>query len=379
MAANVAPIIIIKRKKKGHAAHHGGAWKVAYADFVTAMMAFFLLLWLLNSTTQEQRSGISEYFNAASASRNTSGVGKILGGATITLDGPSKGKGAPIGLPIPTPEKNTEKTDAESEDKVNAGAKDERAKDPDNAGKNKELPTDDMSEAQMKEVMRKREDKVFEKAEKAIKRAVETTPGLRRLSENLVVERTAEGLRIQIIDQDKTSMFASGSSVPYQHARQLLGVIAQVIAKMPNKVSLSGHTDGTPYARGASYTNWELSTDRAHAARRLLIRYGLKSTRLRRVVGRAGTEHLIKSDPTSPRNRRLSITLLRQDGTPPKVGTSPPAQRIKSLSPAPVLAPPTPELAPATPNLTPPPPVASDDGRLILSPPKGARKAPQRR
>jgi chemotaxis protein MotB len=284
MAANVAPIIIIKRKKKGHAAHHGGAWKVAYADFVTAMMAFFLLLWLLNSTTQEQRSGISEYFNAASVSRNTSGAGKILGGATITLDGPSKGKGAPIGLPIPTPEKDTAKTDAESEDKVNAGAKDERSKDPDNAGKNKELPTDNMSEAQMKEVMRKREDKMFEKAEKALKRAVETTPGLRRLSENLVVERTAEGLRIQIIDQDKTSMFASGSSVPYQHARQLIEVIAQVIAKMPNKVSLSGHTDGTPYARGASYTNWELSTDRAHAARRLLIRYGLKSKRLRRVV-----------------------------------------------------------------------------------------------
>lgn len=97
------------------------------------------------------------------------------------------------------------------------------------------------------------------------------------------------------------------------------------------------------------------------------------------LIGRAGTEHLIKSDPTSPRNRRLSITLLRQDGTPPKVGTSPPAQRIKSLSPAPVLAPPTPELAPATPNLTPPPPVASEDGRLILSPPKGAPKAPQRR
>jgi chemotaxis protein MotB len=340
------------------------------------MMAFFLLLWLLNSTTQEQRSGISEYFNAASMSRNTSSAGKILGWATITLDGPSKGKGAPIGLPIPTPEKNTEKTDAESEDKVNAGAKDERAKDPDNAGKNKDQPPEDMSEAQMKEVMRKREDKMFEQAEKALKRAVETTPGLRRLSENLVVERTAEGLRIQIIDQDKTSMFARGSSVPYQHTRQLLEVIAQVIAKMLNKVSLSGHTDGTPYARGASYTNWELSTDRAHATRRQLIHFGLKPERLRRMVGRADTEHLIKSDPTSPRNRWLSITLLRQDGTPPKVGTSPPQRPIKSLSPAPVLAPPTPKLAPATPNLAPPPPVASEDGRLRLSPPKGAPRTP---
>jgi chemotaxis protein MotB len=274
-------------------------------------------------------------------------------------------------LPIPTPESNPDKSDAESEDKVNAGAKDERSKDPDNAGKNKEQPPEDMSEAQMKEVMRKREDKMFEQAEKALKRAMETTPGLRRLSENLIVERTAEGLRIQIIDQDKTSMFARGSSVPYQHTRQLLEVISQVIAKMPNKVSLSGHTDSTPYARGASYTNWELSTDRAHAARRALIRYGLEKTRLRRVIGRADTQHLIKSDPTSPRNRRLSITLLRQDGTPPKVGTSPPKQPIKSLSPAPALAPPTPQLAPATPNLAPPPPVASEDDKFRLAPSKG--------
>ncbi len=336
MATNAAPIIIVKRKKGGDGGHHGGAWKVAYADFVTAMMAFFLLLWLLNSTTQEQRSGISEYFNAASVSRNASGAGKILGGATITLDGPSKGKGAPVGVPIPTPEAQTETSDAESEDKVDAGTKEERTKDQDNAGKNKDQPPEDASEAQMREIMRKREEKSFEAVEAAIKRAIETTPGLRKLSENLIMDRTEEGLRIQVVDQDRTSMFARGSSVPYQQTRQLLEAITKIIATMPNRVSIAGHTDATPYARGAAYTNWELSSDRAQATRRELIHFGLPAARITRVIGRADTEHLIKSDPTSARNRRISITLLHQTPPPPKVSNvEPPA----ASRPAPVPVP----------------------------------------
>lgn len=178
-------------------------------------MAFFLLLWLLNSTTQEQRSGISEYFTAASVSRNTSGAGKILGGATIALDGPSKRKGAPIGLPIPCPESQTDNSDADSEDKVDDGTKEERTKDQDNAGKNNDQPPEEASEAQMREIMSKREEKSFEAVEAAIKRAIETTPGLRKLAENLIIDRIEEGLRIQVVDQDRTSMFARSSSVPY--------------------------------------------------------------------------------------------------------------------------------------------------------------------
>ncbi|MFM2129661.1 MAG: hypothetical protein RL477_1207 [Pseudomonadota bacterium] len=358
MATSAAPIIVRKKKGGGGDAHHGGAWKVAYADFVTAMMAFFLLLWLLNSTTQEQRSGISEYFNAASVARTTSGAGQILGGATITLDGPSKGKGAPIGVPIPTPETSTKNSDSESEDKVEAGPKEERVKDQDNAGKNKDQPPEDASEAQMKEIMRKREEKTFEQVEAAIKRAIEATPGLRKLAENLIVDRTDEGLRIQIVDQDRTAMFARGSSVPYQHTHQLLEAITKVIAALPNKVSISGHTDSTPYARGATYTNWELSSDRAQAARRSLSHYGLAGDRITRVVGRSDTEHLVKSDPNSPRNRRIAITLLHQTPIPPEVSNvaHPPVQ-------APVQAPgqaapqaPAVNLAPAPVNIAPLPP-----------------------
>lgn len=365
MAANAVPIIV-RRKKAAHAAHHGGAWKVAYADFVTAMMAFFLLLWLLNSTTQEQRSGISEYFNAASVARNTSGAGQVLGGATITLDGPSKGRGAPIGVPLPPPENTTNNSDADSEDKVDTGTKDERVKEQDNAGKNKDAPPEDASEAQMNEILRQREDRMFEQAEKVLKQAVETTPGLRKLADNLLVERTPEGLRIQIVDQGKTSMFASGSSVPYQHTRQLLEVVAQVIARMPNKVSISGHTDAVPYARGASYGNWELSSDRAHASRRELIRFGVDAERMSKVVGRAETEPLVSGDPKSARNRRIAITLLRQAPPPPKVGNTPKADVTPSRAALPdALKPPAP---PSVPNIVPPPPAATGAGGLHLAP-----------
>ncbi len=361
MASNAAPIIVIKRKKAGGGGHHGGAWKVAYADFVTAMMAFFLLLWLLNSTTQEQRSGISNYFSAASVTRTTSGAGKILGGATITLDGPAKGKGAPIGSAAPSSEKTSD-SDADSEDRVDTGTKDERTKDQDNAGKNKEAPPDDANEAQMQEILRQREDRSFEQTEKALKRAVETTPGLRKLADNLLVERTPDGLRIQIVDQDRTSMFATGSAIPYQHTRQLLEVVAKVIATMPNKVSISGHTDGVPYTRGGTYSNWELSSDRALSSRRALTRYGLAPERIIKVVGRADTEHLIASDPKSSRNRRIAITLLRQTPPPPKVGNSPRADVSNAPKELPSALKP-----PAAPQIA-PPPVATGAGGLRLAP-----------
>ncbi len=350
MATNAAPIIVRRKKGGDHGAHHGGAWKVAYADFVTAMMAFFLLLWLLNSTTQEQRSGISEYFNAASVSRTTSGAGQILGGATITLDGPQRGRGAPVGLPVPSPDSKPSEQDAESEDRVEAGTRDERVKDPDNAGRNPEAPKKELTQSQMEEIMRRREERMFEEVEQALKRAVETRPELRRLAENLIVERTEEGLRIQIVDQDQTSMFARGSAVPYQHTRQLLEMVAHAVAGLPNKIAISGHTDATPYARGSSYTNWELSTDRAHAARREMLHFGLAGERITRVVGRADTEHLVKDDPESARNRRLSITLLRQAPVPPAVNET---------MPRPAAA------------VSPPPPVVSRSSGLALPPSSG--------
>ncbi|MDX1482840.1 MAG: flagellar motor protein MotB [Alphaproteobacteria bacterium] len=336
MATNATPIII-KKKKAGHAdGHHGGAWKVAYADFVTAMMAFFLLLWLLNSTTQEQRSGISNYFSNASVARTTSGAGGVLGGRTVTLDGPQKGKGAPLGLPTPMPNKDSDSLDEESQDRINAGPSDFRAENPEDKGQTNEPPgggADKASEEELKALMRKREDEMFERAQEAIKKTLESVPGLRKLADHLILESTEEGLRIQIIDRAKTSMFARGSSVPYQHTRQLLEVVAHVVAKLPNKVMIAGHTDAIPYARGASYSNWELSTDRAHASRRELARFGVPQNRFARVTGKAATEPLIASDPRNPRNRRISITLLRQNHLPPKVAPRKPVTKAAAPPP----------------------------------------------
>ena len=154
MATNAAPIIIVRKKKSGHGeAHHGGAWKVAYADFVTAMMTFFLMLWLLNSTTQEQRSGISNYFSAASVARTTSGAGGVLGGQTITLDGPQRGKGAPLGVPEPMPNKNSDTNGEDGQDRINSGPSDFKAENPDGSGKTNDPadPKSKPSEEQLKE------------------------------------------------------------------------------------------------------------------------------------------------------------------------------------------------------------------------------------
>ncbi len=353
MATNAAPIIVKKKKARHAEGHHGGAWKVAYADFVTAMMAFFLLLWLLNSTTQEQRSGISNYFSNASVARTTSGAGGVLGGQTITLDGPQRGKGAPLGLPTPMPNKDSESVEDENQqDRINAGPSDFRAENPELDGQTNNPPGPkpsgagaetkgrgpQPSEEDLKALIRKREDEMFKSAENAIKKTLETLPGLRKLADHLILESTEDGLRIQIIDRAKTSMFARGSSVPYQHTRQLLEVVAQAIAKLPNKIMVAGHTDAVPYARGASYTNWELSTDRAHASRRELTRFGVPGDRFTRVVGKAATEPLLAKDPKNARNRRIAITLLRQNLLPPKVAPRPKAPARKAeLPPPPVV------------------------------------------
>jgi len=203
--ATGATTIIVKKIKKGHGGHHGGAWKVAYADFVTAMMAFFLLLWLLNATTQEQRSGISDYFAPASVSRSTSGSGGLMGGLTITLDGPARGKGAPIGMPSSSPPE-VEKSDAdeESDDKVDRGTKDEHADDADGEGKVKDSKAKDgdsgTGEDSSEAFLRQLEDRKFRKAETAIKKRIEAIPGLSALGNNLVFDHTEHGLRIQLID-----------------------------------------------------------------------------------------------------------------------------------------------------------------------------------
>jgi chemotaxis protein MotB len=317
------PIIIIKKVKKGHGGgHHGGAWKVAYADFVTAMMAFFLLLWLLNATTQEQRKGISDYFAPASVSRTTSGSGALLGGMTMTKDGALNARGQPVQVPLPKSEDVVDPSDDDADvlhrmpemDGPNDQAP-EQAADASNGklpGKEGAKDPTTLSDNDVEKVVREREEKLFSQAEQELRQAISTSPELKKLAESLLIDQTPEGLRIQIVDQDQLSMFALGSAAPNPQTRQLLAEVAKVVTKLPNRIAVSGHTDSTPYSASSSYTNWELSTDRAQASRRMLVEDGLPAERIQRVMGKADREPLIPNDPASPRNRRISIVLLRE-------------------------------------------------------------------
>ncbi|MGO8914333.1 MAG: flagellar motor protein MotB [Stellaceae bacterium] len=325
------PIIIKKVKGGGGHAHHGGAWKVAYADFVTAMMAFFLLLWLLNVTTDVQKRGIADYFEPTVASKSQSGAGGVLGGQTVGVPGaqslptslpslalnrpalrqPSEGEDGNEGG---GPGHNTDSTDAGAPPADQGDANDQQSK---------RLSAEDL-DRQVSE----REAKRFAAAEFTLHQAVEQLPELKGLADNLVVDQTPDGLRIQLVDQDKQPMFALGSAELLDPAKKLLAVITQVVQRMPNQVTITGHTDAIPYPGGRRYTNWELSADRANASRREFIADGVPEARFAQVTGVAERDPLVPDDPNSARNRRISIILLRQAKEPP------PAQAAQ-LPPAP--------------------------------------------
>lgn len=291
------PIIIVKRVKKGSDAHHGGAWKVAYADFVTAMMAFFLLLWLLNVTTDEQKSQIAAYFSPADPriAETLSGSGGVMGGLTLSPEG------------------------AMPEDREIIANPNDPA-----SGIGREGDSAELEQARLAELDRA-DTTSFRKAEEDLRQAIESVPELKELAQNLIIDQTPEGLRIQIVDQQGKSMFPLGGIEPLPPARALMSTIAKVVADMPNKISVRGHTDSLPYGSNAKYTNWELSADRANASRRVLIEADLDIARIENIQGKADREHLVPDDPNSPRNRRISIILLRQSLVK---GLSGPATRV---------------------------------------------------
>jgi chemotaxis protein MotB len=305
MASNVD--IVIKRPKKGgHEAHHGGAWKVAYADFVTAMMAFFLLLWLLNATTEEQKRGISDYFAPSSVSQSPSGAGSILGGRAISAPGAmTSGTSSPsVSVPLSPSEG---KSDFESK------GDDAAATDP---GRERDR---DITEEEAREVLAKREEEQFKEAEAELREAIAKAPDLQSIQENLLIDRTPEGLRIQIVDQEGKPMFPLGSARIDERLQALMGKIASVVEKLPNRISVTGHTDALQF-RGSrqGYGTWELSSDRALASRRALISGGMPTERVAMVVGRAAEEPLVPEEPNDARNRRISIVVLRQANDKPK-------------------------------------------------------------
>ena len=282
-----APILIKKIKKISGGGHHGGAWKVAYADFVTAMMAFFLLMWLINTTSPEQKRGIADYFAPASVSQTTSGSGGILGGTALGDDG-AKNSGSSSVVEQLAPQAPDAETQGDSTQTL-SGA----------------------SEAALREALAQKESESFASAAQSLRQALQDLPELAELSKQLLIDQTPEGLRIQLVDQDGRSMFQEGKVAPNDRARILLRAVAKIINQLPNRIAISGHTSAS-LAGQRGDGDWQLSAGRADAARQILQGAGVVSDRIYQVAGKANSDPLYPDDPTLAGNRRIAIVLLRE-------------------------------------------------------------------
>jgi chemotaxis protein MotB len=278
--------IIIKRVKKVAGGHHGGAWKVAYADFVTAMMAFFMLLWLLTVSDQVVLQGIADYFTPSNATMsNSSGSGSILAGTAISQQNAKQSGSIVQSSAAPNQESESEARQA-SADKANVAA------------------------ADWASVTPPKPDAKLLRAEDALKTAIQETPELRPYKDQVIVEATPDGLRIQLIDRDQRPMFRSGEAVLFPFAERMMLRIGQIVEGLPNRISIEGHTD--PAGNSGNYGNWELSADRANATRRVLESAKISQDRIAAVVGKAATNPLFPDSPDRPENRRISILLMRE-------------------------------------------------------------------
>ena len=311
------PIIIKKIKKGGHGGHHGGAWKVAYADFVTAMMAFFLLLWLLASSSKAKLEGLAEFFTPTVGIKDSQGIG-FNGGVSESEQGKAKTDHAkpalvtgntPTGDIPETPEKSKAESDQEAE--------------------------------------------LFKKGQTAIEQAVSQDKTLQQYKDNVQATMTPEGLRIDIMDSDKYAMFERGKAVLTEHGKTIIGRMTGILKKMPNNTAITGHTDASPNEGGrADYTNWELSSDRAQTTRRFMVQSGMENERAKKVTGMADKELLVPSEPRGAKNRRISILMLKgshiliPDGAVPTDTRAEDGNGMKNFAPGAV----TPQEAPAAPN-----------------------------
>ena len=263
--------IVIKRIKKSGGAAHGGAWKIAYADFVTAMMAFFLLMWLLGSSTKAKMAGIADYFQTPLKVALSGGDG--AGDATSVIKGG--------GTDLTRRAGQVKNGDVESEH-----AKAEREK---------------------------QEAARLENLKSKLEQAINSNTKLAQFKKQLKLDITSEGLRVQIIDDKNRPMFDIGGAEMKPYTRDILREIGKTLNEVPNKISLSGHTDAVPYSGGeAGFSNWELSADRANASRRELVAGGLEDGKVLRVVGLSSAVPLDKNDPNAPINRRISIIVMNK-------------------------------------------------------------------
>jgi chemotaxis protein MotB len=305
------PIVIVKRRRRGEAGHHGGAWKVAYADFVTAMMAFFLVMWLVTAVNKEQRAAIFDYFKNPSMEPGKSvkpapGMAGPGGASTSPinlgggLDAPriqpqvNPGLGMPVAPPAPAaaPRPPPPPASTESEELARARA-----------------------------AVSASEHKQLESLMDDLRKAIDQSQALEPFKDQLLLDITPEGLRIQIVDKQNRPMFDSGSARLKPYTVAILSELPRYLNTVPNRLSITGHTDATPYAGGSGRTNWDLSADRANAARRALEAAGLATDKTARVVGLSSSVLFDKHDPRDPVNRRISIIVMTRQAEQDAVKT----------------------------------------------------------
>ena len=298
--ANFDQPIIIKKIKKNKHAHHGGAWKIAYADFVTAMMAFFLLLWLISMTTPEQKEGLASYFAPPNISPTTSGSGGLMGGTALD-DAEALMQGSAPDVTV-----DASVTPKGEEFGTVTGAMSGRDQQQGN-----EFEAANASQYDLKST----DDQGFHSAAASIRQAWQAMPDITEIADNLIVEQTEEGLNIRIIDQEGRPMFPEGSKYPNELTRQAIAAIAPILQKLASPVRISGHTAAGGVYANPRYGSWELSADRANTVRQLLGEFGLADDRVNSVVGRSTAEPFFPNDPYMAANERIEITLLYE--TPP--------------------------------------------------------------
>ena len=299
-AKKLQPIIVKKVKKGGHGAH-GGAWKIAYADFVTAMMAFFLLMWLLGSTTEGDRKGIADYFQSP---------------LKVALLNSGQGSG-------------------DSSSLVRGGGQDLTR----TSGQVKEgdiqAKRSTINLQALKEEAQRAERARLQALQTKFRDSLAANPRLAALQSQIKIDMTADGLRIQIVDEQNRPMFDSGSAVLRPQMRELLHEIAQILGEVPNRLTLEGHTDAAPFSGGErGYSNWELSSDRANASRRELLAGGLSETRVLRVQGLASSALYDRDDPLNPANRRISIIVMNREAEDRMLRSEPPTvTKVPDIAP----------------------------------------------
>jgi len=266
-------IIVKKIKKAGHG-HHGGGWKVAFADFAVAMMAFFLLMWLVAAATPEEKAAIADFFENPSAVQGPGGASTSM----IKLGGDGNKS---------SEESHPEKSKADADKKF--------------------------ANTEVEDIEKQKEAERLDSLKQDLEKAIEASQALKPFKDQLLLDITAEGLRIQIIDAENRPMFASGSSRLQPYTMIILKEIAVLIAKVPNKISLTGHTDARPFRNFAGDTNWELSANRANASRRALVKGGLASDKIAKVVGLSSTVLFDKENPHNSINRRISLIVMNKE------------------------------------------------------------------